>query len=272
MVSIINKYYSQLCGFSETPLQDAKALLSYALNSDPCLIWRDLTPSEEAKMADYIEKRKKGEPVAYIVGEKEFMSLPFFVNSKTLIPRPDTEIIVETLIEIYKGKEPKILDLCCGSGCIGISLAHFIKKSVVDMADLSEGALAVARENVKRNNLSDRVSVFSTDVLKEPISKTYDLIVSNPPYISSGIVKTLDVSRYEPNMALDGGEDGLVFYRALVPKAYDALLNGGILAFEIGYDQGEAVTSLMREYFSSVSLKKDYGGNDRMVWGIKKGL
>lgn len=270
MVSIVNKYYGQLSAFSETPLQDARALLSYAVGSDPLLLWRGLTAEEEAKMAAFVEKRKKGIPVSYIVGEKEFMGLTFSVNEHTLIPRPDTEIIVEALIDIYKNKAPKILDLCCGSGCIGISLARFLPEAIVTMVDLSDGALSVANENILRHNLSDRVTAFHTDVLKDEICGTYDLIVSNPPYIASETVKTLEVSKHEPVLALDGGSDGLIFYRAIIPKAYSALTPGGVLAFEIGYDQGKSVPSLMREYFSDVSLKKDYGGNDRMVWGIKK--
>ncbi len=270
MVSIVNKYYGQLSAFSETPLQDARALLSYAVGCDPLLLWRELTDSEEAKMADFVEKRKRGIPVSYIVGEKEFMGMPFSVNEHTLIPRPDTEIIVETLIDIYKNKAPKILDLCCGSGCIGISLAAFLPKATAAMADLSAEALDVANKNILRHGLARRVTASHMDVLTDEIRGTYDLIVSNPPYIASETVKTLEVSKHEPILALDGGSDGLVFYRAIIPKAYSALAPGGILAFEIGYDQGEAVTSLMRGYFSEVSLKKDYGGNDRMVWGVKK--
>lgn len=269
MVSLVNRYYKELSGFSETPLQDARALLSCVLKSDPLLTWRSLSVEEEEKMSLLIEKRKKGVPIAYIIGEKEFMSLSFFVNEHTLIPRPDTETIVETLIDIYKGKSPKILDLCCGSGCIGISLAHFLPYASVTMADISQEALTVAQKNTLRNGLTDRVSLTELDVLHDDIDDKYDLIVSNPPYIASNIVPTLEVSGYEPHLALDGGDDGLLFYRTIIPKAYDALNIGGILSFEIGFDQGISVTKLMEEYFSEVSLKQDLSGNDRMVYAKK---
>ncbi len=269
MVSLINKYYAMLSGFSETPLPDAKALLSYVLKKDPLLVWRALSPEEEELMLYLIEKRKKGVPVAYLTGEKEFMSLPFFVNENTLIPRPDTEIIVETLIDMYKNKSPEILDLCSGTGCIGISLAHYISGSNVTLADVSEGALEISEKNISRHGLSQRVKTCLFDVLKDSITKKYDIIVSNPPYIESAVCKNLEVSRYEPNLALDGGGDGLKFYRAIIPKAFSALNPGGVLAFEIGYDQGLSVPNLMKTCFSEIFVKKDYGDNDRMVYAVK---
>ncbi len=269
MVSLINKYYAMLSGFSETPLPDAKALLSYVLKKDPLLVWRSLSSEEEELMLSLIEKRKKGVPVAYLTGEKEFMSLPFFVSEDTLIPRPDTEIIVETLIDMYKNKSPEILDLCSGTGCIGISLAHYIWDSSVTMADVSEGALGISQKNISRHGLSQRVKACRFDVLKDTITKKYDVIVSNPPYISSSVCKGLEVSRYEPNLALDGGDDGLNFYRAIIPKAFSALNPGGVLAFEIGYDQGLSVPNLMKPYFPEIVVKKDYGNNDRMVYAVK---
>lgn len=265
MVSLVNKYYALLSPFSPTPLQDARALLSCVLGEDPVLVWRALSEGEEKKMAEFIEMRKKGVPVAYITGEKEFMSLPFYVNGHTLIPRPDTESIVETLIEMYKGQSPEILDVCCGSGCIGLSLAHYIPRSTVKMLDVSPEALKVAEKNALRLNLSDRVEIFRSDILKDEIKGGFDLIVSNPPYISSDILPSLEVSKSEPVLALDGGKDGLAFYRAIIPKAHTALKKGGTLAFEIGYDQADPVRRLMNEYFPSVAVKKDYGGNDRMV-------
>ncbi|MBQ8541564.1 MAG: peptide chain release factor N(5)-glutamine methyltransferase [Clostridia bacterium] len=257
-----------LSGFSESPSLDARALLAYVIQSDPLLSWRELTPDEEEKMLECIEKRKKGMPIAYITGEKEFMGLSFYVNENTLIPRPDTETIVETLIEENPFEKPHITDLCSGSGCIGISLAHYIKNSTVTMWDISPGAIEIAQKNILRHNLSGRVCALKGDVLKDTYPKS-DIIVSNPPYIADKIADTLEVSRFEPSLALKGGEDGLNFYRTMIPKAFDSLHDGGILAFEIGYDQGEAVKKLMEEYFDNVKIKKDYADNDRMVYGYK---
>lgn len=269
MVSLANKYYKLLSGFSPSPLQDARALLSYVLGTDPLLIWRELTDAEETLMLACIEKRKSGMPIAYITGEKEFMGLTFHVNENTLIPRPDTETIVETLIAENPFEKPVITDLCCGTGCIGISLAHYIKTSSVTMWDISDGALNIANKNILRHNLAGRVSAQKGNVLEDSYPPS-DIIVSNPPYIANSIADTLEVSQFEPHLALKGGEDGLDFYKAMIPKAYDALTPGGILAFEIGYDQAQAVKELMEKYFTNVKVKKDYGDNDRMVYGIKK--
>ncbi|MCD8049956.1 MAG: peptide chain release factor N(5)-glutamine methyltransferase [Clostridia bacterium] len=265
MVSLVNKYYALLSGFTETPLQDARALLSYVLQSDALLVWRDLTHDEEQKMLSLIEKRKTGIPIAYLVGEKEFMSLPFFVNEHTLIPRPDTETLVEELIDLFKDKSPRILDLCCGTGCIGISLAHFIPQSNVTMLDVSPEALEIAEKNILRHHLSNRVRVKLSDVLKDEIEDKYDLIVSNPPYIETETLQTLDVSKHEPILALDGGSDGLNFYRVIIPKAAASLTPCGTLAFEIGYNQGQSVPALLSPYFKDVTLKQDLSGNDRVV-------
>lgn len=270
-MSLVNKYYKLLSGFSESPLQDARALLSYVLNGkDPLLIWRDLTDEEEEKMLSCIEKRKCGIPVAYITGEKEFMGLGFYVDENTLIPRPDTETIVEAIIAENPFEAPVITDLCCGTGCIGISLAYYIKNASVTMWDISQGALNIANKNILRHNLTIRVAVQKGDVFTGDYPQS-DIIVSNPPYIANCIADSLEVSKFEPSLALKGGEDGLDFYRAIVPKAFKALNDGGILAFEIGYDQGEAVKDIMEKYFTNVKVKKDYGDNDRMVYGLKRG-
>ena len=136
------------------------------------------------------------------------------------------------------------------------------------MADISDGALKIAKENIKKHSLENRINLKKLDVLSELPEGKFDIILSNPPYIKSDVMKTLEVSEYEPHLALDGGEDGLIFYRVIAKKAYDALNSGGMLAFEIGYDQGEAVKALLED-FSSVKLYKDYGGNDRVIIAIK---
>lgn len=256
---------------SETPLLDARVLLSYVTKTEnAALLFRELTAEEEAQFEMLILRRAAGEPVAYIIGEKEFMGLSFHLNSDTLIPRPDTETVVEYLIEKYRGCSPKILDLCCGSGCIGISLGVFLKGSYVTLCDISDGALSAARENIELHGLNSRASVKRTDVLSDSISGKYDIIVSNPPYIPSPVVDRLNVAKTEPRLALDGGNDGLSFYRAMTAKAFSALENGGTLAYEIGFDQRGAVEALMKEAgFLNIDAKKDYGGNDRLVSGEK---
>lgn len=268
-MSLTNRYYKLLSGYSESPLQDARALLAHVLKSDPLLTWRELTVEEDSLMLECIGKRKNGMPIAYITGEKEFMGLSFTVNEHTLIPRPDTETIVETLIEENTFSSPNITDLCTGTGCIGISLAYYIKNSTVTLWDISEGAILVAKKNIEKHNLSSRVTAQTGNVLTDAYPPS-DIIVSNPPYIPSSVADRLEVSRFEPHLALKGGEDGLDFYRTMIPKAFDSLNCNGILAFEIGYDQGEAVKKLMQDYFSLVKIKKDYAGNDRMVYGYKK--
>lgn len=256
---------------SETPMLDARVLLAYATKCEnSALLFREPTDEEKSLYDELIRRRAEGEPVAYIIGEKEFMGLGFAVNSETLIPRPDTETVVEYLIEKYNGKAPKILDLCCGSGCIGISLGVFLEKSAVTLCDISEGALASARANAERHLPSERCDVAKFDVFKDDIKEKYDIIVSNPPYIASKTVDVLETAKYEPRLALDGGADGLEFYRAITPKAAAALNAGGVLAYEIGYDQKNAVEEILRKHnFENIISKKDYGGNFRLVSGEK---
>jgi len=254
---------------SESPLLDARVLLAAAMNkSDAAMIFEYPSDEELALFSEYINKRATGVPVAYILGEKEFMGLTFHLNSDTLIPRPDTECLVEKVIENNTFSSPAILDLCAGSGCIGISLARFIANSSCDLTDISESALAMAKENAILNGVSDKTDAFILDVLSDEIPKKYDIIVSNPPYIESDVVKTLEVSRFEPKRALDGGIDGLDFYKVIAEKSYEVLDKGGILALEIGYNQGERVKALLQK-FSNVELYKDYGDNDRVIIAIK---
>ena len=254
---------------SETPLLDARVLLAKAMNRENAALIFDLPDDIQKKAFDtYIEQRAKGMPVAYILGEKEFMGLPFKLNEDTLIPRPDTECLVEKIMEHNTFKAPKILDLCTGSGCIGISLAKFIDSATCDLTDISENAMKAAKENTRLNHVENKTNVFRLDVITDEIKQGYDIIVSNPPYIKSSIVPTLEVSEFEPCLALDGGSDGLDFYRVIAKKAYAALSSGGILALEIGYDQGCEVKELLKD-FSSVSLYKDYGNNDRVIIAIK---
>ncbi len=255
---------------SETPLLDARVLLSYATGERPEALRRPLTGEEERRFESYIARRAVGEPVAYIVGEKEFMGYTFRLNNHCLIPRPDTETVVEHIIESNKIPSPAILDLCCGSGCIGLSLALFINGARVTLCDVDAGAIDMTRENAALHGLADRTDIFRLDVLTESLPEGFDIIVCNPPYIPSELTDTLEVAKTEPRLALDGGGDGLDFYRVITPKAYASLAPGGTLVYEIGWDQGEAVPALLKAAgFVNITVKKDYGGNDRVVRGEK---
>ncbi|MBQ3023465.1 MAG: peptide chain release factor N(5)-glutamine methyltransferase [Clostridia bacterium] len=269
MVRELLKKASERLSESDTPLLDARILLASAMEKeDAALIFNEPSKEQLELFENYIDKRVKGVPVAYILGKKEFMGLSFHLNEDTLIPRPDTECLVEKVIEKNNFSTPKILDLCTGSGCIGISLAKFIKGAKCDLTDISENALKMAYENSCLNGLCESTEVFRLDVLTDDIKKGYDIIVSNPPYIESAVIPTLEVSRFEPVRALDGGEDGLDFYKVIVKKAYAALEKGGMLALEIGYNQGESVKNLCKD-FSVARLYKDYGNNDRVIIAIK---
>ena len=229
----------------------------------------EITDAQKNALSAFVTRRAAGEPVAYLIGEKEFMGLSFSVGEGVLIPRPDTETLVEWALSRYEGKAPRILDICTGSGCIAVSMAHFLPRASVTAYDLSPAALLFAEKNAQQNHV--HLSLVQNDILTEPISGTFDLILSNPPYISSNAVDSLmpEVKDFEPRLALEGGEDGLLFYPVIAKKAYAALSPGGHLAVEIGFDQGEAVCEIMKPYFKEVSLRKDLGGNDRVVIGQK---
>ena len=227
---------------------------------------QDTVPGElEADYRGMLRKRAEHIPLQHLTGTQEFMGLEFQVSPDVLIPRQDTELLVEKLLPHVHGK--RVLDVCTGSGCIAISLAVLGKPEHVDAVDLSEKALIQAEKNAKR--LEADISFYRSDMLDE-ITGRYDVIVSNPPYIASKVVDELmpEVQEHEPRMALDGGTDGLDLYRRLLAQAPDRLLPGGFLAVEIGYDQREAVMELFREQgFTDVHCARDLCGNDRVVMG-----
>ena len=221
----------------------------------------------EKKYREYIKKAADGMPVAYILGKREFYSLDFIVTPDVLIPRPDTEILVDEIIPFAKDK--RILDICAGSGCIGISIS---KNAPCDltMIDISEKALAVAKENCRINGVEAKF--IRADILNDEIKGEFDIIVSNPPYIESNVVLGLDrnVRDFEPKIALDGGIDGLTFYPVICQKAKRMLTEGGMIAFEIGYNQGKAVSEIMKNSgFKDVMIIKDFAKNDRVVKGTR---
>ena len=212
------------------------------------------------------------EPIAYILGQWEFYGLPLHVSPKVLIPRDDTCAVAELAIQqaLFLDKDPRVLDLCCGSGAIGLAIASRVKDAKVTLADLSPDALSVAKENVALNKLSGRVRCISADALKSahPFLGKFDLIVSNPPYITGEDMLTLPVSvkDYEPHMALYGGEDGLDFYRSIAKNYAPALKPGGYLAFEFGEDQGDDVCRILVENgYTILERTRDYNDRERAV-------
>ena len=212
------------------------------------------------------------EPIAYILGQWEFYGLPLHVTPDVLIPRDDTCAVADLAIHqaLFLEKDPRILDLCCGSGCIGLAVASRVKDAKVTLADISPKALSVAKENVALNKLSGRVRCVAADALKPafPFLGKYDMIVSNPPYITGAEMKELpkSVADYEPHLALYGGEDGLDFYRSIAKNFAPALKPGGYLAFEFGETQGDAVCAILEENgYTILERKKDFNDRERAV-------
>ena len=221
-----------------------------------------------------IERLKNNEPIQYIINKQEFMGFEFFVDKNVLIPQPDTENLVEEVILISEKikkdnkDELRILDMCTGSGAIAISLSKLIKKSLVYASDISKKALEIADENSNKNN--SNVLFFESNLFsKIPKIYKFDIIVSNPPYIETETIKTLSEEvKNEPMLALDGGEDGLDFYRKITKDAKRYLNKDGYLAFEIGYNQRMAVENILKENgYKNIYSRKDLGGNDRIVVG-----
>lgn len=225
---------------------------------------------EIKKAEGMVSRRKNGEPLQYILGKTEFMSLEFKTSCLTLIPRSDTETLVEEILKYTDNAASKLLDIGTGTGCIGISAAYYNKNTSVTLADFKEDILKTAKINAEKNGV--QVKTLCIDILKDIPNEKFDVIASNPPYIESGVIPTLqtEVKDFEPITALDGGEDGLVFYKRIAEIAPQILNDGGALFFEIGYDQGEAVSELMRSDFRDIKIIKDLCGNDRVVAGILK--
>lgn len=262
----------------DTARLDSELLLGSVIEKDRVYLitHREEEVNEEntKKYFELIEKRRNKMPVKYILNKCEFMGLDFYVEEGVLIPRGDTEILVQEVLEnINENDEKQVCDLCSGSGAIGIALAHFRKNIKVDLIDYYPIPEKVSLINIEKNNMGDRVSFTKSDLLEKAIidEKKYDIIVSNPPYIEEDEINKLmeDVKDYEPHTALSGGVDGLDFYRKIIDQSEQVLKPNGILAFEIGYNQGEAVKSLMeKNQFSDVKIVKDFAGLDRVVIAV----
>ena len=240
----------------------------------------DLVLSHDKKIpSEYIERlneltdrRIKGEPLQYILGTQEFMSLEFKVTPDVLIPRADTETLVEYVIEKTKNKGFSLLDIGTGTGCIPLSIAFYNKNAFVRGIDINENAIGISKENANNLKLTERADFKICDILTGCPDGKYDVITSNPPYIESDVIETLqiEVKDFEPRLALDGGAGGLDFYRRICDISPTLLSKNGLLVFEIGYNQGQAVSDLMKKDFENIEIIKDLCGNDRVVSGILK--
>lgn len=224
-----------------------------------------MTEKQQNEYIQLLFRRLNGEPIQYIIGYTDFYGRDFLCEPNVLIPRFDTECLVESILPKLKDGDT-VLDLCCGSGCIGLTLA--LEKNVsVTLADISPYALALTRKNLAKFDLEEKVSVIKHDVFADSLGEKYSCIISNPPYIRTSDMKTLsdDVKR-EPSIALDGGDDGLNFYRHMIAKYKENLSVGGFMAFECGYDQADDVAEIFRENdFCNIKKFKDYNNIERVV-------
>ena len=257
---------------------EARLLVATAAGKTTQELLRDLslytTPEMADKVAALTERRISGEPVAYITGAWEFYGLPMIITPDVLIPRMDTELLVDAAKELLNGRkmDARVLDLCCGSGCIACAIGHEMPAARIVAVDLSAKALEVARRNVAVNRLSSRVICMQADATASPPMSMgqFDMIVSNPPYVRSADMKKLDrsVRDFEPSWALDGGKDGLKFYKSIIKYWKSVLRPGGYLLFEVGEGQAESVKEmLLTGGFRSVGSKFDTIGVERVVIG-----
>ena len=262
----------------ESAQLEAREIICYAADKSREQFYRDMTlyvsGGMERRVEELVQRRMAGEPVAYIIGEWEFYGLPLDVSRDVLIPRMDTELLAERgiLKARESGEGARVLDLCAGSGCVGLAIAANAPECRVVLGELSEGALRVCKQNIRRNELNARVTCLSVDALEAPSSTLWDFdaIVCNPPYIPSGDIEALDVSvrEYEPRIALDGGEDGLEYYRAIAEKWKSALRLGGALIFEVGIGQASAVEEILEKNgYEEVKILPDTQNILRVVEG-----
>lgn len=257
----------------ESPKLKARLLMQFTLNKPRQYVIvndvEELNKNEEKKYFDAILKLRKGNPLEHITHQKEFMKLNFFVDENVLIPRQDTEILVEETIKIaQKIKAKKILDLCTGSGAIAVSLAKYLPQSEITAIDISNEALKIAKKNANNNQVEKQITFISSDMFTNLNDEKFDIIVSNPPYIRKNVIDTLDEEvKKEPYIALDGGEDGLYFYKKIIKESYQYLKYGGYLCLEIGFDQKIDVIELIEneEKYGNTYSKKDLYDNDRIV-------
>jgi release factor glutamine methyltransferase len=255
---------------------DVELLLSRVLKLDRIgLIMhseRPLAPAELAAFRELFKRRRAGEPVAYLLGEREFYGIQLRVDARVLIPRPDSERLVEVALERTRARSMlgAALDLCTGSGCVAIAFARARPTWSVTASDISADALAVARDNAHRTGTIRNLRLVEGSLFTPVGGRRFDLVTANPPYIPSGDIPGLpvDVRGFEPHLALDGGQDGLLLVRRIASEATQYLTPGGLLALEIGADQGPAAQAILAEHgFRELELAQDLGGRDRVVSG-----
>jgi release factor glutamine methyltransferase len=262
IVRKVAKNRLKLAGIDE---MDADYIMAYELNIPVTEIpfsIQDLSKRQYKSIIKKIKLRCKHKPITKIFGKAYFCGLEFIVNKYVLSPRFDTEVLVEEALKHIKPKD-RVLDLCTGSGCIAVSIANQVD-AYVEGVDISKKALKVAKQNTKRHNVN--VDMYQSDMFSKVQGK-FNVIVSNPPYIETDVAKNLDkeVTEHDPMLALDGGNDGLDFYREIASNIKSYLAEGGVLLLEIGYNQGESVSSLFKDVAKDIQIIKDYGGNDRVV-------
>lgn len=281
---MVNSYQALLCegaealsNHSDTARLDAEVLLAYIIRKER--VWFAIHSKEapdEKTVLDFqnlIKRRKSGEPVAYITGTREFMGLPFKVKKGILIPRPDTETLVEAILNEKLPQNAKILDLCTGSGAIAVSLAYYMESCSVCAVDISDICIKTATENAEINGVLSRVEFRQADILSDELHlEKADVLVSNPPYIESAELADLmkDVKDFEPSLALDGGNDGLVFYRKIISLLPQLLNPGGLVAFEVGHNQADSVCDILKEQgCTDIKTLCDLAGIRRVVMAHK---
>lgn len=263
---------------ADSPQLEAQELLRFAAGKTKTELFRDMglyvSPPVADRFRALLDRRLRGEPVAYLIGEWEFHGLPLDISPEVLVPRDDTEILTAQAIRRVQEcqGEPRVLDLCAGSGCVGLAIAHDCKNAKVVLADISEGALRVCRQNIRRNGLTNQVVTCQVNALEKPPSALwdFDVIAANPPYIPTADCESLDpsVRLYEPRIALDGGPDGLDFYRAIVGKWLTSLRLGGRLLCEVGIHQAGEVEKLFAQAgLTEIQTYQDTAGIWRVVEG-----
>lgn len=254
----------------DKPILMSRLILQFVLKKErEYLVMHDdekITSEEYNKFIECVEKLNSGKPIQYITNAQEFMKLNFYVDENVLVPQPDTEILVENVLEIINDKKVEVLDLCTGSGAIAVSIAKYSKNAKVCATDISEAALKIAEMNSKNNNT--QIEFILSDMFENLKSGKFDFIVSNPPYIRTAEIEALSNEvQNEPHLALDGGQDGLDFYSIIINEGYKYLNENGYICLEIGYDQKNEVLNLINTSgkYTDIKCYKDLGGNDRVI-------
>ena len=254
----------------EEPIFISRLLMSFTIRKDRVFLVtnseKELTKQQEKSFLESIEKVENHIPIQYITNNQEFMKMNFYVDENVLIPRQDTEVVAEEAINIIKNNNFKdILDMCTGSGILAVSIAKYIKNCNVSAVDVSQKAIEVAKKNAILNGVNDKIKFIHSNMF-ENVNGKFDVIISNPPYIKSKVINSLSENvKKEPILALDGGTDGLKFYKILANNAYQFLKPEGYLILEIGYDQKEEVTNLLMDNYQNITCINDMGENDRVI-------